>query len=304
MHRPSRAEIFALASRKLRQDFEELRMVPHSGVKGMESEGLLRDFLNAHLPMRFRATAGFIIDHDDQVSAQTDIILYDALNCPLYRASEDSAIVPNDNVAAIVEVKSLLDKERLRDAAEKVSIAKSLKKTRPQKKLIGGPDEPINYETLGYLFAFDSPLSPETLSVHYKATIEDFGLGKHIDFVFVLDREMLSLAADPLSDNHWAPILYYQAPPLEGMHLAVGSLPCGESALDVFIRTLLTHLQYFRHSIDHPGFNWGTAETGKQVRLDYLTSVTHEMDPEKRKLRLAIYREAARRHIMGDQSSQ
>jgi hypothetical protein len=34
----TRQEIFALASRKLRADFQELKLIPHHGVKGGEAE--------------------------------------------------------------------------------------------------------------------------------------------------------------------------------------------------------------------------------------------------------------------------
>jgi len=70
------------------------------------------------LPKRFDAGSGLIIDPHDNLSKQTDVIIYDALNCPVYRASERAAIIPSDNVAAIVEVKSRIDKEKLREAFE------------------------------------------------------------------------------------------------------------------------------------------------------------------------------------------
>ena len=299
MQKPTRIDIFSLAAKKLRHEFEELRTVPHPGVKGAESEGLLRAFLNSHLPRRFQAGAGFIIDHDDHVTGHNDVIIYDALNCPLYRASEDAAIVPNDNVAAVIEVKFSLDKERLYDAAEKISDAKLLAKTKPQ-RTVDPYGQPINYETLGIAFAFDTPLTIEKLSEHYKATILDHGLPNHIDYVFVLDKGMLSLTADPLKQGQWAPMVLYHVPPTEGVHLAVGSIKLGEETLDTFIRSLLAHLQFFRHSIDHPGFNWSIERTGKQARIDYLTSITHEADPTKRELRLQEYREEARRLIVGN----
>jgi hypothetical protein len=40
------------------------------------------------LPKRFDAGSGLIIDPNDNMSKQIDAIIYDALNCPVYRASE------------------------------------------------------------------------------------------------------------------------------------------------------------------------------------------------------------------------
>lgn len=105
MSKVTREEIFAQAAKKLRQDFEELSTVPHRALKGHEAEQLVKSFLVGHLPRRFGVGAGFIIDPSDTVSSQTDVIVYDAFNCPVYRASEDAGIFPSTNVAAVVEVK-------------------------------------------------------------------------------------------------------------------------------------------------------------------------------------------------------
>ena len=127
----SRQKIFAQAAHKLRQEFEELSVVPHNALKGGEAERLVRTFLKEHLPKRFDVGAGFIIDRLDNVSRQTDVIIYDALNCPVYRASEDAGIFPSDNVAATVEVKSCLDKNELVTAFENILATKQLAKTPP-----------------------------------------------------------------------------------------------------------------------------------------------------------------------------
>lgn len=294
-----RAEIFALASKKLRQDFEELQAVSHSGVKGAEAEDLIKRFLNQHLPLRFKAVSGFIIDHKDEVSSHNDVIIYDAFNCPLYRASEDAAIIPNDNVAAVIEVKSRLDKARLENAGEKIAEAKLLAKRKPPRST-DSYDQPINYETLGLVFAYDSPLRLETLTSHYADVVQAHEFPTHIDYVFVLDKAMLSLASDPQKKREWSPMVLYQLPPVEGLHIAVGTVELGEGVLDAFVAMLLTHLRYFRQSIDQPAFNWSSEKTGKPAMVQYVTSVTHETDPAKRARLLAIYREEARAMIGGE----
>lgn len=162
MVNPTRQTIFSQAARKLRHDFEELSVVPHSGLKGYQAEKIIRDFLNDHLPKRFSAGAGFIIDPYDNISKQTDVVIYDALNCPVYRASDEAAIFPSSNVAAVVEVKSSLDKERLEEAFNNVLKAKQLVKYRlPESPF------PITSQTLGCLFAFSSSLTLDKITEHY-----------------------------------------------------------------------------------------------------------------------------------------
>jgi hypothetical protein len=113
------ASLFEQAALKLRSDFEYIRASnPHAGEKGQEVEAILRDFLNSHLPKRWRADAGVVIDFEDQLSRQSDVIVYDSISAPLYRAGDRMNILPAHNVAAVIEVKSTLNKRELKDAYE------------------------------------------------------------------------------------------------------------------------------------------------------------------------------------------
>jgi hypothetical protein len=100
------------------------------------------------------------------------------------------------------------------------------------------------------------------------------GLGPHIDFVFILDKGMFALAADPLKTGRWGTLVFYAAPPIEGVHIVTEALELEVNTLYAFILTLLSHLQFFRHVVDHPGFKWATEQTGKKVRITYLTTLT------------------------------
>src|SRR5258708_17609650 len=146
MTKISRQQIFAQAAKKLRQDFRELSTVPHSALKGQEAEDLVRGFLVGHLPKRFDVGSGFIIDPDNSLSKQSDVIIYDAYNCPVYRVSDNAAIFPSDNVAAVVEVKARLDKEKLSEAFENIAPVKSLAKSEM-------PDLQGRTQTVGCVFA-------------------------------------------------------------------------------------------------------------------------------------------------------
>ena len=119
----SRRQIFAQAAQKLRQDFRELSTVPHRALKGQQAENLVRTFLAGHLPKRFDVGSGFIIDPDNSISTQSDVIIYDAYNCPVYRVSDDAAIFPSENVAAVVDVKARLDKKKLSEAFKNIAAA-------------------------------------------------------------------------------------------------------------------------------------------------------------------------------------
>ncbi len=199
----TRKTIFEQASRKLRQDFDELSIVPHNVLKGSEAEKLVRDFLSAHLPKRFGVGAGFIIDPSDDVSKQTDIIVYDALNCPIYRASEDASIFPSDNVAAVVEVKSRLTTGSLKSAFLNLRRAKSLRKR-------GAASDwgPERTQTLGCVFAFKSDISVEKLGEHFAKQTREAGLGPHPDLLVVLDECVVMMACNLPNRPGWNPVFF------------------------------------------------------------------------------------------------
>ena len=287
MRQVTRQEIFGMAAKQLRQDFEELTALHHGGLKGGEAEKLVRQFLHDHIPKRFDVTSGLILDQTDRVSRQTDVIIYDSMNCPAYRTSEIAAIIPSDNVAATVEVKSVLDKEQMHDAFTKASVIKGLSKTKPPNVPM-----PMMCQTLCFLFAFESALTLDKLSEHYHACVREFGLGRHIDLVMILDRGVIMLAA-----RQQGPLIFGWAPMMmeglggsagEGAHIAVS---CAETkdSLDIFFRFLLADLIHFRGLVGHPGF-W-TKDPQPMMKLSYLTSITNETDPNVRAEKLRKYRE-------------
>ena len=69
--------------------------MPHNAVKGHEAEEIVKKFLADHIPKRFAVGSGFILDPVGNISRQTDVILYDAFNCSVYRVSNEASIFPS-----------------------------------------------------------------------------------------------------------------------------------------------------------------------------------------------------------------
>src|SRR5882724_4731113 len=158
-------EIISSAGRQLRADFAEIQKCnPHAAERGSEAEETLKQFLREKLPRRFDVASGIVIGSDNQISRQTDVIIYDAMNSPVYRTGSRVQILPRDNVACVIEVKSKLNKDELKDAASKIANVKTIKATP-----ICGADQPVTFSdimttsVLGCVFAFDSYTSMETL---------------------------------------------------------------------------------------------------------------------------------------------
>src|SRR5262249_32557239 len=136
----------------------------------------------------------------DQVSRQTDVIVYDAMNSPVYRTGSRVEILPRDNVAAVIEVKSKLNKHELKDAALKIAGVKSIKATP-----LCGADQPVTFSDiittsiLGCVFAFDSSTSLKTLADNLKQiNSEQPDSSQWIDLVVVLDKGCIGYGLQPI----------------------------------------------------------------------------------------------------------
>jgi hypothetical protein len=183
------AGLISKAGKKLRDDFQHIReTISHSGEKGGETEDKVRDFLNGHMPKRFHATKGFVIDADNQMSDHQDVIIYDAQSSPVYKYDGANQIVSADAVAAIMEVKAVLNKSQLEEAFGKIEEVKRLKK-RP----ISEMDQQATASTLtttgtlGIILGFGSDLSLEKLAEHCVELNEKYETAHRPDIIVVLD---------------------------------------------------------------------------------------------------------------------
>jgi hypothetical protein len=186
-------ELISQAGKRLRAEFENIKNSnPHFAERGAEAEIILSDFLNQHLPKRFAAGSGLVVDSKNSISSQTDVIIYDAENSPIYRKGDRVLILPNDNVSAVIEVKSNLSKQELEDAASKIASVKRL-----EKSPITDIDQPVTFsplittKTLGIVFAYESSTSLETLAENLRDINRDVPSDQWIDLVVILDKGVI-----------------------------------------------------------------------------------------------------------------
>ena len=244
-------DLIGEAAKQLRQDFAEIRKGnPHAGESGAEAEAVLAQFLRDKLPRRFDAATGFVVGRDGTVSKQADVIIYDALNCPVYRKGPRTQIFPRDNVAAVIEVKSKLNKAQLQDAAEKIASVKCLKASP-----ITNVDQPVSLgdfimtSVLGFVFAFESYTSLETLTDNLAEINSGRDSLDWIDAVVVLDKGFLEYVVQfPAGSGEvgsYGGIMTedYPRPPFY-VHLALSD--SNEMALNRFYVKLMGHLTFFR----------------------------------------------------------
>jgi hypothetical protein len=183
------AGLISTAAKKLRDDFEHIReTISRSVEKGGETEDKVREFLNGHLPKRFHATKGFVIDVDNQMSNHQDVIIYDQQSSPIYKYDGANQIVSSDAVAAIMEVKAVLNKSQLEEAFAKIEEVKRLRKRQISEMDQKATESTLTTTgTLGIILGFGSDTSLTKLAEHCVDLNEKYETAHRPDMVVLLD---------------------------------------------------------------------------------------------------------------------
>jgi hypothetical protein len=249
---PTIAELFQLAASRLRVEFETYREGSfHSAQMGAEVEAVLRAFLDAHLPRRFGSSSAFLIDGENNVSKQCDVAVYDALNSPVLRSSPVQQILPVDHVAAVIEVKTSLNKSTLKDAYEKIASCKRLKKTGLTKIDVAATGSELStVGTLGIVFAFASDTSLASLAENAKDLNKEYASNLWPDFIFVLDKGSIGYMMQLPWEHKLGGMMM---PPcgaefaIPAAYMILSAINDGALTLNRFFIVLLSQLTFFPH---------------------------------------------------------
>lgn len=118
-------QLFKSIEKTILAQYEQSSSIYHQGDKGENREEFLIEFLRTHLPLKYGVTKGEVMTIHGERSHAIDIIIYDALNCPVFYAGK-TKILPIEGVYGIIEVKSSLSKAELLDATNKIEKFKRL----------------------------------------------------------------------------------------------------------------------------------------------------------------------------------
>jgi hypothetical protein len=130
------------------------------------------------------------------MSDHQDVIIYDEQSSPVYRYDGANQIVSADAVAAIMEVKAVLNKSHLEEAYAKIEEVKRLRK-RP----ISEMDQKATASTLtttgtlGIILGFGSDISLEKLAEHCLELNEKYETAHRPDIIVVLDVGVINYTA-------------------------------------------------------------------------------------------------------------
>lgn len=252
--------LFSKAAKFMRSEFEFIRNSnPHSGEKGEEIENVLINFLNVHMPKRFQATSGFIIDEQNGISKQTDIIIYDSFSSPVYRSSTKSQIVPVNSVASVIEVKTSLNKAALEDAVEKIASCRRLKKRELDESDQSSTGSALrNISTQGIIFGFDSDTSLETLSDNLVSILGNYSSDLWPEMVVVLDKGVIGFSVQFPGAKSFSGGFSIPAGdrfPLAPMYICLGVYKDGEFTFNRFFTRVLAQLNFYPRRSNLPNFD-------------------------------------------------
>jgi len=159
-------ELFRSWSESMIAPLRALRQIPHSGEKGSAVEQVFRQILTHHLPGRFSVGSGFVLGVSPARSRQLDVVVYDALDCPIMLSSE-VGLYPVDSVVAAFEVTTNLDAGKLRKDCETLAGFRTLALSSPRPPHAGLADP----APLGFCVGFGTDLDLKRLAEEFYSIV-------------------------------------------------------------------------------------------------------------------------------------
>ena len=115
---------------RLVDEFKDAKAGTTPLTVGSAAEQPVRDQLEQILPRGIAVGEGFVIDSYSGTSRQQDVILYERDICPVFSINNtpQTTYYPCEGAIAVGEIKSMLDRDSLKDAFEKLASVKQLQR--------------------------------------------------------------------------------------------------------------------------------------------------------------------------------
>lgn len=244
------------AAKKMQIDFKEVTAnINHKGERGSSREEILLSYLGNYIPTKYEMNSGIIIDATGEQSRQQDIIIYDSFNSPVLLNMESTRMVPIESVFSVIEVKSSLNKTEISKCVNNISSVKSLVKNSLDSK---------NSPTAGFVFAFTSSTTLETLLDNLVEENNQVEKHKQISAVCILDKGLIvNISKKGLNDINLLPN--------EDSTLAIVK-NTAENNLMLFYLLLMQYLN--QSSVSVPNL-LKYANAGELLNIDYSVPYKH-----------------------------
>ena len=157
--------------------------IQHNLEDGKYREYLVKRILSKIVPAKYEITNGFVIDSDNNKSDEMDIIIYDKSYVPPF-FDETYTVVPIEAVIAVIQVKTTLTLEELKNSIKNLNSIDALNSK------VGGKIISANG---GQIMEEKRYVAPYKIIVSYKTTIaqsHDFSNDmkeKNLDMIYIVD---------------------------------------------------------------------------------------------------------------------
>jgi hypothetical protein len=149
--------------------------IEHSGLKGKVKEELLSNFFLIYLSRKWEIGNGKIQDGNGKLSAETDLIIYDADSLPKSMLSSSVGVYPVESCRYVFEVKSTINATEIKSTIKKFNLLKKFN-SRGQKR------------PFRILFAYSSDLTTGNEIERIKKYDSDFHTNPAIDILLVIGK--------------------------------------------------------------------------------------------------------------------
>lgn len=175
-------DYFASVSRLLHEESESIRRAfkTHNLSAGENREDRVGRFLTDHLPERFGVGTGLVVSSDGVFSNQADLVVVDRLNNAPLHGSDRNQLWPVESVYALVEVKTRLSPEDIRDSVSKCRRFKSLRRD------FSDAFSPRIRDSLFVIWGFESPAAG-TFKANLLDALRDVPRDEQPDLLVVLN---------------------------------------------------------------------------------------------------------------------
>ncbi len=183
------AEVFHRAQQEMLAQLAMGGLIEHGPTAGAATERQWIALFDRYLPKRYRAASAFVLDSRGRRSRQIDIAIYDNFYSPPLFPQEGAVHIPAESVYAVFEVKPIISRVMLCDAAEKASSVRALHRTSAP-VIRGGTRQPAIRPSriLGGLLAAGSAWSAETFAANIRPAVAEHKGERRIDLGCCLEH--------------------------------------------------------------------------------------------------------------------
>lgn len=176
---------FRDTSKILTSQFLRSSIIKHRGLKGLNREIFIENFLTSVFPQKFVIDTGEIIDSKGNSSEQGDIIIYDEF-MPAFDYGATKHFL-SGGVLAHIEVKSKLNKQSLTKALNTTKSIKFLERDIDSTMSFGDPPKKI----FSFIFAYDG-IKKENFKKHFQEYYKtEDNIENKIDGVCMLNKYIM-----------------------------------------------------------------------------------------------------------------